>query len=83
MVKVPGNDLFRSCISREAELEEDNELFVGPPPPAMVAEAETANEAERFEEVRSIYTWYFQHHRKKEDMPYVELVFNPLPPGVG
>lgn len=38
-------------ISREAELEEDDELFVGPPPPAMVAEAETANEAERFEEV--------------------------------
>ncbi|XP_022156581.1 uncharacterized protein LOC111023459 [Momordica charantia] len=39
---------------REAELEEDNELFVGPPPPAMVAEAETANEAERFEEVSRI-----------------------------
>lgn len=36
---------------REAELEEDTELFVGPPPPAMVAEAESANEAERFEEV--------------------------------
>ncbi|TYK31568.1 splicing factor, arginine/serine-rich 19 isoform X2 [Cucumis melo var. makuwa] len=39
---------------REAELEEDDELFVGPPPPAMVAEAETANEAERFEEVSRI-----------------------------
>ncbi|XP_065880693.1 uncharacterized protein [Euphorbia lathyris] len=39
---------------REAELEEDNELFIGPPPPAMVAEAETANEAERFEEVTRI-----------------------------
>lgn len=36
---------------REAELEEDTELFIGPPPPAMVAEAESANEAERFEEV--------------------------------
>lgn len=32
-------------------MEEDTELFIGPPPPAMVAEAETANEAERFEEV--------------------------------
>lgn len=38
-------------ISREAELEEDNELFIGPAPPAMVAEAASANEAERFEEV--------------------------------
>lgn len=39
---------------RDAELEEDTELFIGPPPPAMVAEAETANEAERFEEVTRI-----------------------------
>ncbi|KAJ0085735.1 hypothetical protein Patl1_07824 [Pistacia atlantica] len=39
---------------REAELEEDTELFVGPPPPAVVAEAESANEAERFEEVTRI-----------------------------
>ncbi|KAL5581995.1 hypothetical protein UlMin_014437 [Ulmus minor] len=39
---------------REAELEEDNEVFIGPPPPAMVAEAESANEAERFEEVTRI-----------------------------
>ncbi|XVF30005.1 hypothetical protein REPUB_Repub16aG0020000 [Reevesia pubescens] len=39
---------------REAEVEEDNELFIGPPPPALVAEAESANEAERFEEVTRI-----------------------------
>ncbi|KAJ9145994.1 hypothetical protein P3X46_028317 [Hevea brasiliensis] len=39
---------------REAELEEDTELFIGPAPPAMVAEAESANEAERFEEVTRI-----------------------------
>ncbi|OMO92742.1 hypothetical protein CCACVL1_06765 [Corchorus capsularis] len=39
---------------REAELEEDDELFIGPPPPALVAEAESANEAERFEEVTRI-----------------------------
>ncbi|TXG49158.1 hypothetical protein EZV62_025033 [Acer yangbiense] len=39
---------------REAELEEDSELFIGPPPPAVVAEAESANEAERFEEVTRI-----------------------------
>ncbi|TQD89349.1 hypothetical protein C1H46_025099 [Malus baccata] len=36
---------------REAELEEDSEYFIGPPPPAVVAETESANEAERFEEV--------------------------------
>ncbi|KAI6689659.1 hypothetical protein NL676_026487 [Syzygium grande] len=39
---------------RDAELEEDTELFIGPAPPAVVAEAETANEAERFEEVTRI-----------------------------
>lgn len=39
---------------REAELGEDDELFIGPPPPALVAEAESANEAERFEEVTRI-----------------------------
>lgn len=36
---------------REAELEVDNDVFIGPAPPAVVAEAESANEAERFEEV--------------------------------
>ncbi|XP_059455708.1 uncharacterized protein LOC132185912 [Corylus avellana] len=39
---------------REVELEEDTEIFIGPPPPAMVAEAASANEAERFEEVTRI-----------------------------
>ncbi|KAI5555430.1 hypothetical protein BDE02_19G079900 [Populus trichocarpa] len=39
---------------REAELEEDTELFIGPAPPAVVAEAASANEAERFEEVTRI-----------------------------
>ncbi|CAJ1976825.1 unnamed protein product [Sphenostylis stenocarpa] len=39
---------------REAELDDDNELFIGPPPAAMVSEAESANEAERFEEVTRI-----------------------------
>uniref|UniRef100_A0A2P2LXS4 DNAJ heat shock N-terminal domain-containing family protein n=1 Tax=Rhizophora mucronata TaxID=61149 RepID=A0A2P2LXS4_RHIMU len=38
----------------EAELEEDSELFIGPPPPAVVAEAESANEAEHFEAVTII-----------------------------
>ncbi|XP_058091155.1 uncharacterized protein LOC131237424 [Magnolia sinica] len=41
-------------VLREAELEVDNDLFIGPPPPAVVAEAESANEAERFEEVTRI-----------------------------
>uniref|UniRef100_A0A0R0EL68 J domain-containing protein n=1 Tax=Glycine max TaxID=3847 RepID=A0A0R0EL68_SOYBN len=39
---------------RDAELDDDTELFVGPPPPALVSEAESANEAERFEEVTRI-----------------------------
>ncbi|XP_057975529.1 uncharacterized protein LOC131162924 [Malania oleifera] len=39
---------------RDAKVEEDTELFIGPPPPAVVAEAESANEAERFEEVSRI-----------------------------
>lgn len=36
---------------RDAELEDDSELFIGPPPPALVIEVESSNEAERFEEV--------------------------------
>ncbi|CAN4109533.1 unnamed protein product [Withania somnifera] len=39
---------------RDVELEEDNELFIGPPPPALVTEVESTNEAERFEEVTRI-----------------------------
>ncbi|KAL9317754.1 hypothetical protein ACSQ67_014271 [Phaseolus vulgaris] len=39
---------------REAELDDDSELFIGPAPPAMVSEAESANDAERFEEVTRI-----------------------------
>lgn len=42
---------FLTNTCREAELEEDDENFIGPPPPAVVAEAASANEAERFEEV--------------------------------
>ncbi|KAL3503999.1 hypothetical protein ACH5RR_033840, partial [Cinchona calisaya] len=39
---------------RDAELEDDTELFVGPPPPTLVAEVESSNEAERFEEITRI-----------------------------
>ncbi|XAR55632.1 hypothetical protein NMG60_11035763 [Bertholletia excelsa] len=39
---------------REVELDEDTGVFIGPPPPAVVTEAESANEAERFEEVTRI-----------------------------
>ncbi|KAM0825634.1 hypothetical protein ACQ4PT_069423 [Festuca glaucescens] len=42
----------RRC--RDAELEADDGFLIGPPPPAMVAEAASANEAERFEEVTRI-----------------------------
>ncbi|MCO5597957.1 hypothetical protein L7F22_052045 [Adiantum nelumboides] len=39
---------------READEDISMEPFVGPPPPAAVKEAESANEAERFEEVERI-----------------------------
>ncbi|XP_060198014.1 uncharacterized protein LOC132626992 [Lycium barbarum] len=39
---------------RDVELEEDTEFFIGPPPPALVTETESANDAERFEEVTRI-----------------------------
>lgn len=39
---------------RGAELEVNDDLFIGPPPPAVAAEAASANEAERFEEVARI-----------------------------
>ncbi|KAM7507596.1 hypothetical protein LguiA_018049 [Lonicera macranthoides] len=39
---------------REAEMNVDDGEFIGPPPPAVVKEAESANEAERFEEVTRI-----------------------------
>ncbi|CAA7397637.1 unnamed protein product [Spirodela intermedia] len=39
---------------RDADLEDDGELLIGPPPPAVVSEVESANEAERFEEVTRI-----------------------------
>lgn len=43
--------ILNANVFREAELDDDSELFIGPAPPAMVSEAESANEAERFEEV--------------------------------
>ncbi|KAB1220665.1 hypothetical protein CJ030_MR3G009385 [Morella rubra] len=43
---------------REAELEEDDEIFIGPPPPALVIEAASANEAERFEEMCFSILWF-------------------------
>lgn len=50
------NSNYVFSISRDAELEADDGFLIGPPPPAMVAEAASANEAERFEEV------HFQRH---------------------
>ncbi|XP_071722974.1 uncharacterized protein [Rutidosis leptorrhynchoides] len=55
---------------READMEEDTALFIGPPPPALVAEAESANEAERFEEVTRIMG-------AEPDSPYDILGVNP------
>ncbi|CAI9095836.1 OLC1v1031859C1 [Oldenlandia corymbosa var. corymbosa] len=39
---------------REAEIGDDSDFFIGPPPPALVTEAESSNEAERFEEITRI-----------------------------
>ncbi|KAL3812913.1 hypothetical protein ACJIZ3_014181 [Penstemon smallii] len=54
---------------REAELDEDTGLFIGPPPPAVVKEAESANEAERFEEITRLIG-------AEEDSPYDVLGVN-------
>jgi hypothetical protein len=44
-------EMTEALRSRDAEVEADDGFLIGPPPPAMVAEAASANEAERFEEV--------------------------------
>ncbi|KAF5742593.1 hypothetical protein HS088_TW09G00644 [Tripterygium wilfordii] len=75
--EMPSADLLAAAAKlteaqaelREAELEEDSELFIGPPPPAMVAEAESANEAERFEEVTRIMS-------AEADSPYDVIGLN-------
>ncbi|CAN8246761.1 unnamed protein product [Cochlearia groenlandica] len=54
---------------REAELEEDSEYFIGPAPPAVVAEVASSNEAERFEEVTRIM-------EAEADSPYDVLGVN-------
>lgn len=58
---MPSAELLAAAAKlteAQAELREaagdDDELFFGPPPPAMINEAESANEAERFEEVTRI-----------------------------
>lgn len=42
---------------RDVEMDGEGEVFIGPPPPAVIKEAESANEAERFEEVH-YYLFY-------------------------
>ncbi|CAN7092313.1 unnamed protein product [Brassica rapa subsp. narinosa] len=54
---------------REAELEEDSAYFIGPAPPAVVAEVASSNEAERFEEVTRIM-------EAEADSPYDVLGVN-------
>ncbi len=46
------------CTGREAEKELENDPLVGPPPPSVVAEAESANDAERFEEVPNSHIFF-------------------------
>ncbi|KAK9107669.1 hypothetical protein Syun_023680 [Stephania yunnanensis] len=60
--EMPSSELLAAAAKlteaeaalREAEVEIDADIFIGPPPPAVVAEAESANEAERFEEITRI-----------------------------
>ncbi|EPS73281.1 hypothetical protein M569_01475, partial [Genlisea aurea] len=60
--EMPSSELLAAAArlteaeaeSREAELDGDDEFFIGPPPPAVVTEAASANEAERFEEITRI-----------------------------
>ncbi|XP_077248782.1 DNAJ heat shock N-terminal domain-containing protein [Tasmannia lanceolata] len=60
--EMPSSELLAAAAKlteaetelREAEMDAESDLFIGPPPPAVVAEAESANEAERFEEVTRI-----------------------------
>ncbi|KAL0920121.1 hypothetical protein M5K25_009232 [Dendrobium thyrsiflorum] len=60
--EMPSHELLAAAAEltraeaelRDASLEVDNDLFIGPPPPAVVAEVESTNEAERFEEVTRI-----------------------------
>ncbi|XP_042033339.1 pre-mRNA-processing ATP-dependent RNA helicase PRP5-like [Salvia splendens] len=60
--EMPSADLLAAAAKlteaeaelREAELDGGDDLFIGPPPPAVVKEAESANEAERFEEITRI-----------------------------
>ncbi|PIA39359.1 hypothetical protein AQUCO_02600072v1 [Aquilegia coerulea] len=60
--EMPSSELLAAAAKlteaeaelRQAEFEMDDDLFIGPPPPAVAAEAASANEAERFEEVTKI-----------------------------
>ncbi|KAH0910706.1 hypothetical protein HID58_034027 [Brassica napus] len=64
---------------REAELEEDSAYFIGPAPPAVVAEVASSNEAERFEESGNSYPSREQVTRIMEaeaDSPYDVLGVN-------
>ncbi|WVZ70458.1 hypothetical protein U9M48_019127 [Paspalum notatum var. saurae] len=47
-------EMTEALKCRDAELEDNDDLLIGPPPPAVVAEAASVNEAERFEEVTRI-----------------------------
>ncbi|KAF9604494.1 hypothetical protein IFM89_006849 [Coptis chinensis] len=60
--EMPSSELLAAAAKlteataelRDAEFEFDNDLFIGPAPPAVAAEAASSNEAERFEEVTRI-----------------------------
>ncbi|XP_043689388.1 uncharacterized protein LOC122640299 [Telopea speciosissima] len=75
--EMPSSELLAAAaklteaeaVLRDAELEDDTGLFIGPPPPAVVAEAASANEAERFEEVTRIMA-------AEDDTPYDVLGVN-------
>lgn len=57
LLNVAGFECSLMTKPRDVEMDGEGEVFIGPPPPAVIKEAESANEAERFEEVH-YYLFY-------------------------
>ncbi|XP_019160234.1 PREDICTED: GPALPP motifs-containing protein 1-like [Ipomoea nil] len=50
----PSAELLAEAQEEMREEDSDSQQFIGPPPPAVATEAESTNEAERFEEITRI-----------------------------
>ncbi|XP_043699835.1 J protein JJJ2-like [Telopea speciosissima] len=75
--EMPSSELLSAAaklteaeaVLRDAECENDGSLFIDPPPPVVVAEAASTNEAESLEEVTRIFV-------AEDDTPYDVLGVN-------